>query len=419
VTATIAPVPSATQLIRLAIPALVIGVVSAVVLWLLDVSSEVLEHWIWSTVPAALGTSGDEWWWILGILTLTGAAVGLVVWRAPGNGGQDSATVELFAPLLSLRALPGVALVIILGLAGGVSLGPESPIIAINTAIAVSLLARMWPRVPVELSVIMTAAGTVGAMFGTPVAAALVLTGMVAAVKGGGALWDKLFLPLVSAGAGSITMVLLADGSMAVKVPAYGTPHLIDLVTGSIVAGVAAVFAVLGVLAFPHVHRFFHGMRHPVLYLTLGGFALGLLGILGGPLTLFKGLHQMNDLVDGRADYGVWQLVILAVVKLAALVVAASAGFRGGRIFPAVFIGVSLGLIGHALIPTLPVGLSIACAVLGVVLVVSRDGWLSLFLAVAVAGDIAILPLLCIIVLPTWLIVKAAPEMIIHSPKLR
>ena len=50
----------------------------------------------------------------------------------PGHGGPDSATTELIGRRCRCAVLPGLALVTVLGLAGGVSLGPENPIIAIN-----------------------------------------------------------------------------------------------------------------------------------------------------------------------------------------------------------------------------------------------------------------------------------------------
>ncbi|GAB3606922.1 hypothetical protein GCM10027413_23310 [Conyzicola nivalis] len=46
---------------------------------------------------------------------------------------------------------------------------------------------------------------------------------------------------------------------------------------------------------------------------------------------------------------------------------------------------------------------------------VARDGWISLFIAVAVAGGTAILPVLCIAILPAWLLVSRGPEMIVHE----
>jgi H+/Cl- antiporter ClcA len=404
--------PSGKTLLLSAIPSVVIGIVAALLLWLIDEIALLLEHVVWTIAPETLGIAADSPWWIIPILTLTGLAVGFVLWLAPGHGGHDSATVELVAPVLPLKALPGVALVIILGLAGGVSLGPESPIIAINTAIAVALVARMSPKMPQQLVVVMTVSATVGALFGTPVASALLLTAMFTAAVSTSRLWDRLFLPLVAAGAGSVTMTFLGGGSLALTLPPY-SPSPLDLATGSAVAIASALFAIAAAWALPRVHGLFRRLRHPVIYVTLGGLLLGILGALGGPITLFKGLSQMNELVATSASLSVIALVTIAIIKLLALLVSAAAGFRGGRIFPAVFIGVALGLIGNALMPGLPVSLAIAAGVLGCVLVASGDGWISLFIAVAVSGDIATLPMLCIIVLPTWLLVRVAPEMIV------
>lgn len=87
-------------------------------------------------------------------------------------------------------------------------------------------------------------------------------------------------------------------------------------------------------------------------------------------------------------------------MKLAALVVAAACGFRGGRIFPAVFVGVALGLMLHEHVDAVPAAITVSCSILGLVLVVTRDAWLSLFMAAVVVPDTTLLPLLCIVMLP-------------------
>ncbi len=125
---------------------------------------------------------------------------------------------------------------------------------------------------------------------------------------------------------------------------------------------------------------------------------------------MFKGLTQMGELLQDPGQYDAGQLAVIAGIKIVALLVAASALFRGGRVFPAAFIGVALGLLVSTLFPSLNMSLVVACAVLGIVLVVARDGWLALFIAVAIPGDIALLPVLCIVVLPAWLLVSQAPE---------
>jgi H+/Cl- antiporter ClcA len=410
------PAPTPRQLLLLSIPAVIIGVLSALVLWALDEIAEVLEHAIWDLAPTALGVAEGSRWWIFLVLTLTGAAVGLVVWKLPGHGGTDSATTELTAPPLAIGVLPSLILAVVLTLAGGVSLGPENPIIAINSALAIALVARLWPKVGAELIMAIAAAATIGALFGTPVAAALIFTGVMAASPGGGALWDKLFLPLVAAGAGSITMKLLGAPSMAFTLPAYGQPRAVDLLTGAAIASACVLVAMLAVLALPPVHAFFHRLRNPLVYATLGGLVLGGLGAIGGELTLFKGLEQTGELLADVDGWATGTLVVMIGVKLAALVVAAASGFRGGRIFPAVFIGVALGLLAHNLLPSVPVTLAVGCAVLGVALAIARDGWVSLFLAVVITGDITLLPVLCLVILPTWLLVSQAPKMLVEHP---
>lgn len=403
------------RLLLLAIPALLVGIVSALILWTLDRAADALSNVIWDAAPTALGVDPNGWWIIL-VLTVTGLAVGIALQVLPGHGGADSATTELVAPPLPLKTLPGLALVTLLGLAGGVSLGPENPIIAINTAIMVAVFARFLPAVTPQVSTLLAASATIGALFGTPVAAALVFTGLVAAVRSGGSLWDKLFLPLAAAGAASITMHLLGAPPFDFDMPAYGPPQAGDILIGALVACAVTAVGLVALYLFPLVYRSMHALRHPIIITTVGGLILGILGFIGGPITMFKGLTQMGELLKDPTQYDAGQLAIIAGIKIVALLIAASALFRGGRVFPAAFIGVALGLLVSALFPGLSLSLVVACAVLGMVLVVARDGWLALFVAVAIPGDITLLPVLCLVVLPAWLLVSQVPEFRILPP---
>ncbi len=404
------------QMALLALPAVLLGAFAAVMLWALEQLADLLGGVLWETIPDALGVDPSGWWIVL-ILTLTGLAVGLGLQFLPGHGGPDSATTELIEPPLKLRVLPGLAVVTVLSLAGGVSLGPENPIIAINIAIIVSLFARLMPKVPVQVAVMIGAAATVGALFGTPVAAALLFTGIVAAVKGGGSLWDKLFLPVAAAGAGALTMHLLGAPPLSFgTLPEYGSPQAIDALTGMLVACAAVGLSLVALYLFPILWRALHALKHPILIPLAGGFILGILGLIGGPITMFKGLTQIGELLQDPGAYDGTQLAMIAGIKILALLVAASALFRGGRIFPATFIGVALGMLGAVLIPGMPLGLAVACGIAGVVLVVGRDGWLAIFLGVAVPNDITLLPMLCLIVLPAWLLVSRMPLFRIVAP---
>jgi H+/Cl- antiporter ClcA len=96
-------------------------------------------------------------------------------------------------------------------------------------------------------------------------------------------------------------------------------------------------------------------------------------------------------------------------------VIAGTSGFRGGRIFPSVFIGVALGLTVNLVWPEVPAALAVSSALLGFLLAITRQGWLSLFLAVVVAPDPALIPVMTLVMLPAWLLVTGRPDMQITS----
>ncbi|MEV8632575.1 ion channel protein [Streptosporangium sp. NPDC051023] len=405
--------PGARALLSLVLPALVVGTACSLLLLVIDHLSERLQEALWQGLPALLGVDGSTGWWTVGVLTLTGVAVGLLLWKVPS--GPDPATEELIGRPLPPVVVPGMLVAAVLTLAGGVSLGPENPVTATNVALAIALGTRLLPDVTHRVWLGLAAAGTVGALFGTPVAAALLLSEAMTS-PGEGELWDRLFAPLVSAGAGAVTTVVVASPTMSLGLPDYAGARLTDLVTGAVVAVCGTLLGLAAVYAFPHVHRFFRLLGHPVARLTAGGLVLGLLGVVGGRITLFKGLTQMKELTADVAAYTAGGLALIAAVKTVALLVAATCAFVGGRIFPAVFVGVTLGLLASTLAPAVPVTLAVACAVLGVVLAITQQGWLSLFMAAVVAADIDLLPVLCVVLLPTWLIVTGRPKMIVREP---
>ncbi|MEU2669894.1 ion channel protein [Streptomyces sp. NPDC007164] len=412
------PVPESTPVRRLLpviVPALAVGVLSALVLLGVSLLAERLQDVLWETLPDALSVGRYSTLWMIVMLTVSGLAVGLLVRVVPGHAGPDPATTGLVDPPLPPGVVPGLLLVTAVTLAGGVSLGPENPITAANIALAFWLGRRFVPGTPMELWLSLAAAGTIGALFGTPVGAALILTETLTERAGPGALWDRLFGPLAAGTAGALTMTLLAHPSFDLALPAYDGPHWGDLLSAVVIALAGAVLGMLAVYALPYAHRFFRALKHPVLALTAGGLLLGLLGALGGHLTLFKGLDEVKELAADPSGWPAGQFAVMAVVKTAALVIAASCGFRGGRIFPAVFVGVALGLCAHALVASVPVALAVTCGVLGMLLAITRQGWLSLFTAAVLVSDAAVLPMLCVASLPVWLLVTGRPQMQLHE----
>ncbi|MBO1333840.1 ion channel protein [Streptomyces sp. VRA16 Mangrove soil] len=410
------PPPSspARALLPLVLPALVTGVVCSLLFLALDWVAERLQDVLWERLPDALDIGRYSSLWMIVVLTATGVLVGLVVWKAPGHAGPDPATMGLGGEEpLPMYVLPGLAVASALMLAGGPSLGPENPIIAINVGLAFWAGKKLLPHTPAALWVGLASSATIGALFGTPIAAALLVSEQFAGkpMPMKGSLWDNLFGPLLAAGAGAMTTALISSPTFDLGLPSFGNPGWRDLLAAIVVACAAAVLGMLAVYAFPYVHSAFRTLRHPMLMLPLGGLVLGLLGALGGHLTLFKGLHEVGELAADPDGWSAGEFATMTVVKLAALVIAATCGFRGGRIFPAVFVGAAFGLCAHALVPGVDPAVGISAGVLGVLLAVTRQGWVALFTAAVLVASPAIIALMCIASLPAWLLVTGRPQM--------
>ncbi|MEU6386576.1 ion channel protein [Streptomyces bauhiniae] len=410
-----APTAPARALLPLILPSVTVGIVTSLVFVGVSTAAEKLQHVLWGPLPDGLGVGRYSVLWMFVMLFATGVAVGLVVWLVPGHAGPDPATLGLDAPVLPPRVLPGLVLAVGLMLAGGPSLGPENPIIAVNVGLAMWFGQKLVPRAPDSLWPVLAEAGTIGALFGTPVAAALVISEALAGRPLRGRLWDNLFAPLTAAACGAITTTLVARPTFDLGLPPFGHPRWNDVVAALVIASAAALLGMCAVYVFPYVHTAFHRLRHPMLMLPAGGLVLGALAAAGGHLTLFKGLTEVGELARDPDGWSAGQFVVLAVVKLAALVVAASCGFRGGRIFPSVFIGAAFGLCAHALVPAVQPAVAVATGVLGMLLAITRQGWISLFTAAALVSSPAVLALLCIASLPAWLLVTGRPQMQLHA----
>ncbi|MBV2354647.1 ion channel protein [Streptomyces sp. J2-1] len=405
------PATPARALLPVILPAVLVGIAASLVFLGVETAADRLQHVLWGPLPDALGIGRYSVAWMFVMLIATGIAVGLVVWKAPGHAGPDPATIGLDAPVLPVAVLPGLVVAAALMLAGGPSLGPENPVIAVNVGLAAWCGTRLMPRAPGALWPLLAEAATIGALFGTPVAAALVISEALAGRPMPGKLWDNLFAPLTAAAFGAMTTALLAHPTFDLGLPAFGRPRWPDLLAALVVASAAALLGMCAVFVFPYAHTAFGKLRHPMLMLPAGGAVLGALAALGGHLTLFKGLAEVGELARNPDGWSAGQFALMTVVKLAALVVAAASGFRGGRIFPAVFIGAAFGLCAHALVPAVHPALGVAAGVLGMLLAVTRQGWVSLFTAAVLVSSPSILALLCLASLPAWLLVTGRRQM--------
>jgi H+/Cl- antiporter ClcA len=327
-------------------------------LWAVDE----LQEWLYTDLPRDLGFDGQPTWWPLPLLALAGLLVGLTIRYLPGRGGEspaDGFTPGRGAP--SPIELPGIFLAAFTGLALGAVIGPEAPLIALGAGLgvcAVRLASRNASRdVSPEAEAVVAAAGSFSAistLLGSPLLAAFLL--MEASGLGGATMAVVLVPGLVAAGVGSLIFVGLDSwtglGTFSLAIPdlpAAGTPTVAEF-AWAVGIGLAAAVVGTGVrrLALavrPHVERRML-LLTPVVGLAMAGLAVAFVEVTGerSSLVLFSGQSALGPVLENAASYSVGTLVLLLVCKGLAYSLALSS-FRGGPIFPAMFLGAVGGVV--------------------------------------------------------------------------
>jgi H+/Cl- antiporter ClcA len=370
-----APAAVARHQLRLVLLGAVIGLPAALLAVGFLALVHAVEDWLWTDVPVALGAAAPPWYLVAG-LPVVGAAVVLAARKLlPGDGGHSPLDGMSTTPA-PLRYVPGVALAALGTLAFGAVLGPEAPLIAIGGAVgtAVAAIARLRPRE----AALLTAAGSfsaISALFGGPLVASFML--IEGGVAMGAALVRALLPGLVAAAIGYLVFIgigswggVASAGFSVQGLPGYDGTSVRDLLVAVLVGVTAAlVIAPVQRLAAAVAARSQQiGVAVPLL---LGGVVVGVLALvvraLGGNSQdlLFSGQSALPALA---AESSIGMIVVLLVAKAIGYGVCLGCGFRGGPVFPPIFLGIAVAMIAAIVLdlsPTLAVAVGAAAGMAG------------------------------------------------------
>jgi H+/Cl- antiporter ClcA len=333
-----------------------------------------LQEWLFSDLPEALGLGGAPWWWPLPLLALAGVLVGLTIRYLPGRGGHSPADGFKAGGVPSPIEVPGIAIAALVTLSLGAVLGPEAPLIALGAGLAgwAVRLARRDP--PAQATAVVAAAGSFAAistLLGSPLLGAFLL--MEASGLAGPTLGLVLVPGLVAAGVGSLIFVGLDNwtglGTFSLALPdlpPFEQPDLAQfgwaIVIGLLAAVVGTGIRRLALALRPHVERRLL-LATPLVGLAVGGLAILFAEASGHSSSevLFSGQDALGPFVSQSASYSVGALLLLVACKGLAYS-ASMASFRGGPVFPAMFLGAAGGvalshLPGLPLVPGVAMGI--------------------------------------------------------------
>jgi H+/Cl- antiporter ClcA len=324
----------------------------------------------------ALWPDDPAWYLVVGLPVVGAAIVAGARAFLPGDGGHRP-LLGLGSPETPLAHVPGIAIAAFATLAFGAVLGPEAPIIALGGAVGIALTSVV--RLAEQPRRIVATAGmfsAISALFGGPLVAGVLM------VESGVALGARLapaMLPgFVAAAVGYLLFVgfgdwggLNAPGLSVPDLPAYTGLHFGDLGVALAVGVLTTVLLFSLKWAAARLEDVGGRRLGMVVLLLAGGLAVGVLAVvengLGGSSTeiLFSGQSAIPDLVkEGSAAI----LLSILVVKTIAYAISLGCGFRGGPIFPAVFLGIGVAMfpvIWFGTSPTLAVTVGAAAGMAG------------------------------------------------------
>ncbi|CAM5631351.1 chloride channel protein [Streptomyces atroolivaceus] len=377
-----------------------------------------LQSLTYEDLPHALGFDGTPSWWPVPLLAVAGLLTGLAVRHLPGTGGHRPAEGFVNTGAPAAAELPGIALAALASLGLGAVLGPEAPLIALGGGLAVYAVRLLKPGIAPSASAMVAAAGSfaaVSALLGSPLLGAFLL--MEASGLAGMMLGLVLVPGLLASGIGSLIFVGLGSwtglGTYSLTLP--HVPHAPQPTLAefgwAIALGAAAAVAGTGIRRLSLSLQGRVGRRQ-VITTVMMGLTVGVLALLYAERTgrsasevLYSGQDALGGLLAEGATYTAGTLVVLIVCKALAYSASLSA-FRGGPIFPSMFLGAAGGLaLSH--LPGLNATAGFAMGIGAMCVAMLKLPMTSVLLATLLLGSegITVMPLVIVSVVVSYVLV--------------
>jgi chloride channel protein, CIC family len=333
-----------------------------------------LQKEIFTHLPHGLGFQTTPVWWPLPVLLVGGLLAAAAIKYLPGDGGPSPAGGFKMHGAPTPAQLPGVILAALATLIFGAVLGPEMPLILLGGGLVLVFLKFARRDVPEQGRQVLASSGSfasISTLLGSPIVGAFLI--MEASGLGGPMLGVVLVPGLLAAGIGTLIFVGLDAwtglGTFSLAIP--GLPHFshpdVAEFGWAVAIGAVAPFVGWGIRWLGrNLHTY--AERQPMLVIPLAGLAVAGLAIgyaeatgKGTDDVLFSGQSALPPLIQHASTYTVGTLLVLVLCKGLAYGISLGS-FRGGPIFPALFIGAAGGvamshLPGLPLVPAVAMGL--------------------------------------------------------------
>nr|WP_218625369.1 chloride channel protein [Cellulophaga sp. E16_2] len=335
-------------------------------------------------------------WLVIPLMATCGLFAGLIIYFIgdPGEINLIVNNIRFNKGKLDPKNNLSMILSSLLCVASGGSLGPEAPLVQItgSTGTWIGKIFRLKGEELRSLSIAGMASGFT-ALFGAPLGGSLFSLEILHhkhAVE-----YYRAIIPAFVASCFSylvFALIIHLGLGPTWDLSAYKYSGIFDF-------GYAVVFAIIGaafgwgfIFCIKFFKFVFEKLQIPIYIKTfIGGILLGSIAYYF-PVTRYFGHHEINELLLG--DFSLKLLLAILILKIIAISITVTSGWRGGFIIPLYFVGATLGLIIHKIFPTINLSLAIVSCMAAINSCVTRTPMSTTILLATLTGFGHFIPIL-------------------------
>lgn len=246
----------------------------------------------------------------------------------------------------SLKDIFTIFLIGSTGLLAGASLGPEGVLVAISSGIGIWFAQKAGKMETAKLMAISGVGALLVGFFGSLLP--ILVPILILYKKEKKIVPQHLIPPILSGLVTYITLYIIKNGNIGFgSIPTGSTYNFQDLI-GAFILGLIGAFIALLIKTliekFQFITKNINSKTHWLVSASIFGGVIGILYFIGGPAIEFSG-KEGTELLLQNDSYSFITLIIIVITKLIATSWSLPAGYKGGLVFPSVFMAVALSLI--------------------------------------------------------------------------
>ena len=363
-----------------------LGIIGGIISGLYWIVLELLTH----------GLAFFDGWLVIPTMAICGFLAGLIIHLIgdPGEIHLIVNNIRFNKGKLEPKNNPSMILSSLLCVASGGSLGPEAPLVQVtgSTGTWLGRILRLKGEELRSLSIAGMAAGFT-ALFGAPLGGSL-FSLEILHHKYSTKYYKALIPAFVASCFSYIIFALIIHLGLGPvwDLPAYEMNDKFDFGYAVLFGVAATIVGWFFIYCTKYLKSAFENFNFPIYYKTLiGGIILGVIAFYY-PITRYFGHHTINDLLTD--SFSIEFLGAILFLKIIAIAVTVTSGWRGGFIIPLFFVGATLGLIIHLLFPSTDLSLAIVACMAAINVCVTRTPMSTTILLATLTGFTYFIPIL-------------------------